>query len=302
MMKKLCFVLCMLSVLVVEAQQRQIFDPKLSPFQKTEADVGIIKITVEYSRPSMRGRQVFGQLVPYDQLWRTGANRNTKITFDGKVSIGDQVLEAGTYTLFTKPGRDKWEVYFHTELDLYGLPETIDMDKVVASISVVPIQLNRAIETFTIHLDDLKANGATLGISWENVYLPIPIRVLTADILAEKVAAERTTLMEDYRCAANIYFEVEGKSQEALEAINKSIELLQNGKTVEDWLAAADLSDRHLPNKFRLKSEILADLGRMEQAIEFGELSLRIAQKVNDDHYIKLNADNLRSWKTTKGQ
>ncbi|MEN0051400.1 MAG: DUF2911 domain-containing protein [Bacteroidota bacterium] len=280
----------------LHGQERLIFDPKLSPFQRTETKIGVVEVVLEYSRPSMSGRKIFGHLVPYDQVWRTGANINTKITFRNKILIGSNEVDAGTYTIFTKPGKEEWQVIIYKELNQFGVPDTLKTENIAARISIVPIKLERSIETLTINFDDLTTNSATLGIAWENSYLPIPIRVPTNEILATTLDLERIILMEDYRCAANIYFQTEGDSYQALIAINKSIELLQNGKTVEAWLEQADLSDRHLPNKFRLKSEILADLGRMEEAVKFAELSLLIAKKVNDSYYINKNLENMSKW------
>jgi len=123
-MKKTIFLLFFtLFFLQINAQEKQIPYPHLSPLQKIETKVGIVDFTLVYSRPSMRGRKIFGDLVPYNKIWRTGANKNTKIVFHDQVMIGDTELDAGTYTIIAKPNIDKWEIYFHTELDEYGIPE-----------------------------------------------------------------------------------------------------------------------------------------------------------------------------------
>lgn len=282
------------------AQERQVVDPAKSPFQKITTKIGVIEVTLEYSRPSMRGRKIFGELTPFNKIWRTGANINTKITFGNKVSIEGYELAAGSYTIFTRPNTDQWEIYFHKELSEYGAPDTLDMRNVVAKALVKPIQLNRTIETLTINFDNLTNNSAVLGIAWENTYIPIPIKAITEKALVEKLALERKNLMDDYRAAANIYLEVEGNGQKALEAIDQSITLLLNGQSLKQWLKNADLSDRHLPNKHRIKSLALAQLGKYKEAIKVAKISLKIAKLVKDDFYTQQNLKNIEKWKKMK--
>ncbi|MEL7423819.1 MAG: DUF2911 domain-containing protein [Bacteroidota bacterium] len=291
-------VLIILALLTIHltAQERQVFDPKLSPLQRTELKIGIVDVSLEYSRPSMRGRTIFGDLVPYDKIWRTGANLNTMLTFNQPLLFGGVLVQAGTYTLFTKPGQEEWEVYIHQEWPEFGAPATLDPKNIVAQFQVPAQEMSRTVETLSIGFDQLSRKAAVLSIAWEQTYVPIPIEVPTGLILDEILARERETLMEDYRAAANIYFAVDKNSEAALAAIDQSILLLLNGKSFEEWLAAADLTDRHLPNKFRLKSEILADLGRREEAIQFARTSLRIAELVDDDYYKQLNEENLLKW------
>ena len=93
----------------------QIETPQPSPFSKVEQKVGLTDVSLEYSRPGMRGRTIFGNLVPYDAIWRTGANARTKITFSTDVTVDGQTLKAGSYAVYTKPNEKSWEVYFYTE-------------------------------------------------------------------------------------------------------------------------------------------------------------------------------------------
>lgn len=103
--------------------EAQINTPAPSPFSKLEQKVGLTDVSVEYSRPSMRGRKIFGGLEEYGELWRTGANARTKITFSDDVKIAGQTLKAGSYSLYTKPGQQSWEIFFYTEADGGGYPE-----------------------------------------------------------------------------------------------------------------------------------------------------------------------------------
>jgi len=296
MKKSLLFGLFAFLFLQINAQERQIGYPHLSPLQKIETKVGTVDFTLVYSRPSMRGRKIFGDLVPYNEIWRTGANKNTKIVFHDKIMIGDDELEAGTYTVFTKPGVDKWEIYFHTELDEYGVPEQLDPTNIKAKIMVPAITVDQVVETFSILFNNLKMNSVDLVISWENTYVPIPIKIPTNQILHDRLAKERKVLASDYAAAAFIFFEKQQLHQEALEAINQAIIITENGTAFEDWLKNADHSNRYLPDKYLLKSEILAALGAQNKAIEAAEKSLKIAKKISNDFYIEENSNNLKKW------
>ncbi len=107
----------------------QIQTPQPSPYQKIEQTVGLSTVTVEYSRPSMKGRKIFGGLVPYDKLWRTGANRNTIVSFSDDVKIGSTTLKAGNYAIFTKPNPQSWEIYFYSDTNNWGTPQKWDESK-----------------------------------------------------------------------------------------------------------------------------------------------------------------------------
>src|SRR5690606_34836625 len=170
-MKKIVFLFSALMLTV--GIQAQIQTPQASPFQKIEQKVGLTDVTLEYSRPSMKGRTIYGDLVPYDKMWRTGANANTKITFSDDVEIGGKTVKAGSYAIFTKPGVSSWEVYFYTDTNNWGTPEKWDDDKVAsqATIQVYPMQMD--IETFTMSFDELKNDAAVLGILWEKTYVGV---------------------------------------------------------------------------------------------------------------------------------
>ena len=184
--------------------QERLLPPKPSPFQKTETKIGIVEMSLEYSRPSMRGRKIFGGLVEYGKIWRTGANLNTKVSFKEKVQIGDYKLEAGAYTLFTKPNPDSWEVYFYSLLEEYGAPETLDSKNVVAQITVPVVKLKRDIETLSISFDNLTSNSVTLGIAWERSYIPVPIKIPTDEIMQDKFLMANIALAGDYESKGKI--------------------------------------------------------------------------------------------------
>lgn len=279
----------------------QISVPKLSPFQKTEIKIGMVEVVLEYSRPSMRGRKIFGDLVPYGKIWRTGANKNTKIVFKDKVLIGNQELKAGTYSVFTKPNQDKWDIYFHTELDQYGIGETLDPKNIVAQVSIPVVQLERDLESLSITFDNLTTHSAILGIAWERTYIPIPIKIPTNDIIQDKLFEANTNLAGNYESAAWTYYEYEKDYKSALIAIDKCISIMEKEEPFEVWLKGeGNLDNPNRPRRYLTKSEIHDKLGETAQAIKAAKKSLEIAEKINAKRYIKINTENLKKWTTNK--
>jgi len=129
-------VLFLLAIVASISLEAQIQTPAASPASKLMQTVGLTEVTVDYSRPSMRGRTVFGDLVPYGKLWRTGANAYTKVSFDTDVTISGQEVKSGTYSIFTKPSEKNWEVFFYTDTQGGGTPKNWDESKVVAKATV----------------------------------------------------------------------------------------------------------------------------------------------------------------------
>lgn len=281
----------------VVAQISKLENPKLSPLQKTELKIGLVAVSLEYSRPSMRGRDIFGALAPYDKVWRTGANKNTKIGFSDYVVIGGVEVAPGTYTIFTKPTRTIWDVYFHTELDAFGVPDDFNPENSVAKVSVPVFNLDSDVETLAITFDNLTANSATLTMAWERTQVSVPIEIPTDKIIKNYLSQEEIALSQDYSTAAYIYFDKEKDSKKALAAISESIHIVEKGMSFEQWLENADLEDRRLAYNYYLKSTILNDLDKKDQAIQAAERSLVIAKKIKSDYYIDTNTQNIEKWR-----
>ena len=140
-MKKLLFINAVgLSV----SLNAQVLTPKASPVAKLQQKVGLADIQIDYSRPGAKGRVIFGDLIPYGQMWRLGANENTKVTSSEALIFGKDTLKAGTYALFAKPGQTNWELYFYADYSNWGLPEPWDAKKVVLQVTQINInQLNK---------------------------------------------------------------------------------------------------------------------------------------------------------------
>lgn len=278
------------------AQNTQIKVPKLSPFQKTETKIGIVDVTLEYSRPSMRGRAIFGELEPFGKVWRTGANKNTKITFNNYVIIGDAELPPGTYTIFTRPNPDTWDIYFHTLLDGYGVPDTMKFENIVAQVTVPTIELNRDIETLSITFDDLTANSAQLGIAWEQTYVSVLIEIPTEKIITNFFDDNQVALAKEYSVSAYIYFDLENDSNSALKAINKSINLREKEMSFEQRLKIEDPEDEGLVSAYSKKAEILIDLNNRKEALQYAEQALTLAKNINDEWWTAYITKNINEW------
>ena len=259
----------------------QIETPQPSPAAKVWQTVGLTEVTVDYSRPSMRGRTIYGNLVPFDKLWRTGANAYTKITFDKDVTIAKQEVKAGTYSIFTKPGKTTWEVFFYTDTVGGGTPSEWDDTKVVAKTTVKTYPIEVPIETFTITIDDVTSNGANLGIMWEKTYIGIPFGVKTdAEVVGniEKVIAGPSA--NDFFAAA-VYYSEEGKDiSKAKEWMDKAISMTEKPRF---W-------------QLRQQSLILAKSGDKKGAIAAAKKSLTGAEEAGNQDYVKLNKDSLKEW------
>ncbi len=133
----------------------QINGPRLSPSEKIETTIGMVEVELIYSRPSMRNRKIFGALVPFNEIWRTGANLNTKITFSEDVRVGNQSLAAGSYSIFSIPSQTSWEIYFHKELNDYGAPKSLISENILATLIVKPMMLSDQVETFGFSFNEI---------------------------------------------------------------------------------------------------------------------------------------------------
>ena len=259
----------------------QIETPQSSPFQKIEQKVGLTDVTLEYSRPSVKGRTIFGGLVPYDKLWRTGANANTKITFAHDVEIGNKNVSAGTYAIFAKPGASNWEVYFYTDSNNWGAPEKLDNSKIAAKVTVPVQPMTMQVETFTITFDDVKTDSANLGILWDKTYVGVPIKFNTDKLMASGIdRIMNGPTAADYYAAATYYFEADKDIKQSKVWIDKAMEMNKDPKFYQ----------------MRQKALIYAKAGDKKGAIDAAKKSLEMAKKAGNDDYVALNTKSLKEW------
>lgn len=263
------------------AMQAQVKTPQASPSTKIEQVVGLTDVDIDYSRPSTKGRTVFGELVPYGKLWRTGANANTTVSFSEDVTIDGKILKKGKYALFTLPKADSWDVIFYTDTDNWGLPENWDEAKVALKTTVKPETLNRKVETFTIGINNVDNDSAFLELSWEKTIVAVKFEVPTQKTAMKSI--EKTLAgpsSSDFFSSANYFYQSNGDLNKALTWVNKAVEM---EKEAPFWY-------------LRLKSLIQAKKGDKAGAVETAKLSLAAAEKAKNMDYVKMNKDSIAEW------
>ena len=257
--------------------------PQASPLCTLKQRVGLTDVEVVYSRPSAKGRKVFGELVPYDQLWRTGANAATKVTFSTDVVVGGEPLPAGAYSLFTIPGTTTWTVIFNKVPDQSGT-STYDEKQDALRVNVTPVALPTAVETFRIGVEGLRADGATLGLAWEKTLVPVDLKVDVVGAMLPKIqAAMAADGKKPYFQAAWFYYE-------------NGLDL----KQAAQWMEEANKERPDTVWMVHRHALILAKLGDKAGARAKAQQSLALAQKAGGpmgDEYKRLNEQLLATLK-----
>lgn len=258
----------------------QVKAPKPSPSSKIEQVIGLTDVTVNYSRPSMKGRTVFGNLVPFGKLWRTGANENTKITFSDDVKVGGKELKKGTYAVYTKPSKDNWEVIFYSDANNWGTPKEWDDTKIAATTTVKSNTIPMNVETFTIMFSDFKMDSAVMNFIWEKTEAAVTIETSAKEqtiASIEKTMAGPTD--RDHYLAATFYKDAKDYDN-AKKHIDKAVSLR---KEPAFWY-------------YRQQSLIYSMSGDKKGAIKAAKTSLKLAKKAENADYVKMNKDSLAEW------
>lgn len=256
--------------------------PAASPLATVKQRVGLTDIEITYSRPSVKGRKIFGGLVAYDTVWRTGANSATKLTFSTEVMLAGTKIPAGTYELFTIPGTSEWTVIIHKDSSQWGAYR-YDAINDVARMSVKPASLAVPVETFTIALNDLRDTSASLSLAWENTSVSVPLTVDVVTPLVPKIEALMSSDAErkPYANAAMFYLE-------------HGLDL----KKAASWMDAALAAQ---PNALHLhfrKARILAADGDKAGALAAARTALAAAEKAGGAagaEYVKLSQEFIAS-------
>ena len=260
----------------------QVKTPQPSPSGSVKQAIGLSEVVVEYSRPSANDRKVFGNLVPMNQLWRTGANGSTDITFGQEAQFNGVMVPAGKYALYTMPAGGEWEVVLYKDTEQWGAPKDLKAEEIVARTKV-KAQINPLfVETFSIGFDDLKTDKANLILSWENTMVKVPIVMDSKKQVLESINSTLSTKeakASDYNQAASYYLQEKLDLKKALEYSKKA-----------NLLA---------PDTFymlKLQAEIEAANGMKKEAIATAAQSLALAKKAGNDDYVKINMDNIAKW------
>jgi hypothetical protein len=235
----------------------------------------------------MRERNIFGELVPYGKMWRTGANKNTTITFDKDVIIGSKEVKAGAYAIFTKPNAQSWEVYFYSDTSNWGTPSAWENDKVVASIKANVVAMPMEVETFTISFDAITNDSATLGFRWDHTYVAVPISFFTDTQVTKSIESVMSgPNAGDYYTAAVYYLNADKDIKKAKNWIDKAIEMRENPAF---WY-------------YRQQSLIYAKSGDKNGAIKAAKKSLALAKEAGNEDYVALNTKSLKAWEGKKSE
>jgi len=259
----------------------QITTPDLSPAAKVEQKVGLTDVTIEYSRPAMRDRTIFGDLVPYGKIWRTGANARTKVTFSDDVTIGGTSVKAGSYAILTIPNKTKWDVIFYTDYESGGAPAELDETKVAARVNVDVHPMEMDIQSFTVSFDDLTTSSGVIGILWERAYVGVKFEVATDKaVVASIEKALGGPSFNDYYAAASYYYSEDKDMSKAKKWVDKAIKMSENPRF---W-------------QLRQQSLIYAAAGDKKGAIHIAKKALAKAEEAKHAGHIKLNKESIAKW------
>lgn len=271
-MKKLLLGFAVLFSMSVTAQNLR--TPAPSPSQTITQDFALSSIEINYSRPSAKGRTIFGGLVPFGEKWRTGANGPTTVTFGQDVTVGGKEVKAGKYSVLTVPGKSSWEVMLcKNNMSVFNFTE----DNVVTTFSAQALTLPFDIETFTIMIGDLTANSANITMMWGNQLATIPVYAnIDSDIMSQidNVMNKDT---KPYFAAASYYFDNSKDLNKAIEWANKAAEAQPDAY----WI-------RHLVAKANAKA------GNKVAATAAAKKSIELAKAANNMDYVRLNENLLK--------
>jgi hypothetical protein len=285
-MKTCTFAVILFVTLILVAGEAfsQLETPAASPRGKIEQRVGVMDVAVSYSRPGIKGRKIFGDLVPYGEVWRTGANDPTTISFSDAVKLEGREVPAGTYSLYTIPGENEWTIIINKKTK--GEAQR-DEKEDAAVFGVKPVKTTSPIETFTITIADVSINSANVELAWENTLVKFRMEfdVDSKVMAAIKKAMENpySGVASTYYQSANYYFTTNKDMKLALEWVNKSLEM--NPKPYWVW---------------RLKSQIQAALKDYKGAIASAETSKSRAKEAGNDQFVKFNEEAIAEWSKMK--
>ncbi|MES2588698.1 MAG: DUF2911 domain-containing protein [Bacteroidota bacterium] len=278
-MNKIAFLAALL-ISVTTSFGQQLKTPAKSPFCSVKQAVGLADVTVEYCRPSKSGRVVFGDVVPFDKIWRTGANASTKITFGEDVKVNGQALKAGTYALYTFPGKEEWKIVFNKDLTLWGddgYNDSLD----AATILVKTQKLAETVETFTIQFSNTKTTQLTTDLTWENTKVSFDITVEIDEKLTKNIEAAMSQDKRPYHQSAQYFYDNKKDMKKALEWATKAFEINPNAY----WSAV-------------LKAKIQLELKDTKGAIATAETAKKLAEADEDGSYVKQAEEIIKQAKT----
>jgi len=275
-MRSIALSLLFVASLVVLPLQGQIEMPQPSPLATLNQKIGLMDATVTYSRPSARGRKVFGDLVPYGKIWRTGANKASTIEFTDSVIISGVSVKKGRYAIFTIPGSDDWTILLNSDWNQSGASK-YDPAKDVVNLKVKPSIIPFS-ETFTIDFNHLTTNSAQVEIFWETSKVAFGVETSVDEAVMRNIKNALNISAGSYFQAARYYFDTDRELPTALEWINKSIAMEERY-----WVV-------------RQKALIEAKMGDYKAALKTAKRALDLAKEAGSDDYVRLNEASIQEW------
>ncbi len=270
-MKKLIIAFTCISFILFNAAAAQVKLPSSSPTQTIKQDFGMGSIELTYSRPGAKGRMVFGDLVRNGQLWRTGANEATRLTFTTPVEMGGRKIDSGTYVLYTIPNEESWQVIINKGIKNWGVEGYKESENVVSFI--VPVAKTQLkIETFSMQFANMKPQSCELQLMWDKKIVAIPITTNINGKLKAQIEAAMLTDEKPYWTAAQFYFEYDRSLIKALENVTKATE----GNPKAFYM-------------FFYKAKIQKEMGKNAEAMATSKISLALSKEANNEDYIKMN-------------
>jgi hypothetical protein len=278
-MKKVLTILAVSSLFCLAATAQQIKTPTPSTPQFVKQDFSLSNIELSYSRPDVKGRKIFGDLVPFGKVWRTGANQATTLTFGEDVMISGTKIPAGKYGLLTIPQEKKWTVILTKQLDVTS-PAAYKQDQDVLRVDVDTHDMPYPMETFTIQFGNVTANSCDLQMAWDKTMVSLPIKT---EVDAKIMAQIDETFNKDNRpyFAAASYYMDNGKD------LNKALE----------WFKKATDQNPTAFYMFYQKARCEAKLGKKQEAIATAEKSIQLSKDANNPDYVALNEKLIASLK-----
>ena len=269
-MKKLLITACAAAIMTF-ANAQTLTTPQPSPTQTIKQNFGLSSIELSYSRPAMKGRKIFGDLVPFGAIWRTGANQATTLTFADDVTIGGTKVKAGKYGLVSIPEKKNWTLIITKQLDVTS-PSAYKQDQDVVRVEAKTMDMDQSMESFTMQFANVKPTSCDLHIMWDKTAVSLPI---VTDVETKVMAQIDQLMNKDNRpyFGAAMYY-------------------MDNGKDLNQALAWFDKAVAMQPDAFWIhhqRANCLAKLGKKDEAKTAAKKSIELATAAKNDDYVKLN-------------
>lgn len=265
------FLIAALSLTTLNASAQRIEMPAPSPLQTVTQKFGMGEVIIEYSRPSVKNRRIFGDIVPYGKIWRTGANASTKITFSTDVEVEGNPVKAGTYAMYAVPDRNTWEIMLYSDLKLGGNVAEYNKENEVLRVIVKPLAIPMKIETMTLNIGNVEPTSGVITMLWENTFVPIKITTQIDQQVMNNIEVSMQSEAPDYFRAAGYYFD--------------------NGKDLKQALVWAIKAVEANPTAYYmmlLKAKIEYKLGDKTAGKASAEKSIGLAETAKNADYVAL--------------